>query len=83
VQDKLPVEVKRINASDIEEILNQAGCMTTPQEAGIDRALFKASIINGHIMSSKYTILTYLSEEKPYVLEKVAEKLCCEFYQTE
>lgn len=83
VQDKLPVEVKRINASDIEEILNQAGCMTTPQEAGIDRALFKASIINGHIMSSKYTILTYLSEEKPDVLEKVAEKLCCEFYQTE
>lgn len=81
IQDKLPVDVKKINASDIEDILNQAGCMTTPQEAGIDRSLFKESILKGHTMSSKYTVLTYLNQENPKLLGEVAEKLSEEFYK--
>lgn len=81
VHDKLPVEVKRINASEIEEILKQAGCMTTPQEAGIDRDLFKESILKGHTMSSKFTVLTYLSQEKADILENIAEQLSDEFYK--
>lgn len=81
VHDKLPVEVKRINASEIEEILKQAGCMTTPQEAGIDRDLFKKSILKGHTMSSKFTVLTYLSQEKADILENIAEQLSDEFYK--
>ncbi|MCD6322497.1 MAG: sn-glycerol-1-phosphate dehydrogenase [Clostridiales bacterium] len=80
VKDKLPVEVADVNTKEIEKILKQAGCMTTPQEAGIDRNLFKKSIIKGHTMSSKYTILTYLNQENPDLLEEVAEKLCMEFY---
>ena len=54
--------------------------MTTPQEAGIDRNLFKESILKGHTMSAKYTVLTYLNQEKPDLLKEVAEKLCLDFY---
>ncbi len=80
IRDELPVPVKNVDGGVIIDILKKAGCMTTPQEAGISRELFKESILKGHTMSSKFTILTYLSKEKPVVLEKVAEKLCNEFY---
>ncbi len=33
-------------------------------------------------MSSKYTVLTYLSSENPELLEETAEKLCEEFYKS-
>lgn len=82
VRDKLPVKVDDVNTEEIKKILKLAGCMTTPQEAGIDRNLFKESILKGHTMSSKYTILTYLSSENPELLEETAEKLCIEFYDS-
>ena len=81
VKEELPVEVDDLSASEIKKILKLAGGMTTPQEAGIDRNLFKESILKGHTMSAKYTVLTYLNQEKPDLLEEVAEKLCDEFYQ--
>ncbi|MCK5758736.1 MAG: sn-glycerol-1-phosphate dehydrogenase [Clostridiales bacterium] len=80
VRDKLPVEVADVNTKEIEKILKLAGCMTTPQEAGIERSLFKESILKGHTMSSKFTVLTYLNQENPDLLKEVAEKLCIEFY---
>jgi len=80
MHDELPVEVDALDSNDIITILIKAGCMTTPQEAGISRSLFRESILKGHTMSSKYTVLTYLSNEKPAVLEKAAEELCSEFY---
>jgi glycerol-1-phosphate dehydrogenase [NAD(P)+] len=80
VRSELPVEVDELASEFIIEILKKAGGMTNPQEAGISRELFKESIIKGHTMSSKYTILTYLSGEKPDILESAAETLCEEFY---
>jgi len=80
IKEDLPVAVVDIRAEEIKRILKLAGGMTTPQEAGIDRNLFKQSLLKGHTMSSKFTVLTYLSEEKPDILEKAAEKLCLEFY---
>ena len=81
ISDELPVDVDTLDSNDIKTVLIKAGCMTTPQEAGISRRLFKESILKGHTMSSKYTVLTYLSEEKPEVLESVADRLCAEFYE--
>ena len=80
VRDELPVPVNSIDAEEIKHILEQAGCMVSPKEAGISRELFKKSILKGHAMSSKYTVLTYLSEEKPSVLEMAAEELSKVFY---
>lgn len=80
VKDKLPVETETIDPDEIAKILKTAGCKTSPIEAGIDRDLLKRSIINGHTMSSKFTVLKYLSEENPELLEFAAETLCREYY---
>jgi glycerol-1-phosphate dehydrogenase [NAD(P)+] len=80
VRDELPVETEVIDSMEIERILKTAGCKTTPQEAGISRDLLKRSIINGHTMSSKFTVLKYLSEQNPALLESAAEKICSIYY---
>jgi glycerol-1-phosphate dehydrogenase [NAD(P)+] len=80
VRDSLPVETDRIDPCEIEELIKKAGGKTHPAQAGIDRRLFKESILKGHTMSSKYTVLTYLSEEKPDLLQKTAERLCEIYY---
>ncbi|MBN1622789.1 MAG: sn-glycerol-1-phosphate dehydrogenase [Clostridia bacterium] len=80
VKDKLPVETEAIDPDEITRILKTAGCKTSPLEAGIERDLLKRSIINGHTMSSKFTVLKYLSEENPDLLEFAAEALCKEYY---
>ncbi len=80
VRDKLPVETLEIDPDEISGILKTAGCKTSPLEAGIDRDLLKRSILHGHTMSSKFTVLKYLSQENPELLEFAAEKLCREYY---
>lgn len=80
LKGRLPVDVGDVDYKMIIDTLNAAGCMTKPQEAGISRELFKESILKGQTMSSKYTVLTYLSKEAPELLEETAEKLCKEFY---
>ncbi len=80
VEKRLPVEVEHIDADKIEALLKKAGGKTHPREAGIDRRLFKESILKGHTMSSKFTVLTYLAEENPELLEETAEKLCEIYY---
>lgn len=80
VGESLPVETDRIDPDEIEAVIKKAGGKTHPVQAGVDRRLFKESILKGHTMSSKYTVLTYLSEEKPDLLQEAAEKLCEIYY---
>ncbi|MFO7612273.1 MAG: sn-glycerol-1-phosphate dehydrogenase [Clostridia bacterium] len=80
VRDRLPVEVDYIDADEIESILKDAGCKTSPVEAGIDRDLFKRSIMYGNTMSSKFTVLEYLARENPELLEETADRLCDIYY---
>lgn len=79
VKDKLPVKVMELDGDEIVKILQSAGCETSPLSLNISRDLLKRSIMNGHTMSSKYTVLTYLSSENPTLLEQAAEEIC-EFY---
>ncbi|MBN2559047.1 MAG: sn-glycerol-1-phosphate dehydrogenase [Clostridia bacterium] len=80
VRDRLPVEVDYIDADEIELILKDAGCKTSPVEAGIDRDLFKRSIMYGNTMSSKFTVLEYLARKNPRLLEETAGNLCDLYY---
>ena len=80
VKKNLPVAVDELDPGKIEETLKKAGCKTSPQEAGISRDLLKRSIIHGHTMSSKFTVLKYLSEENPQLLEAAAEEICGHYY---
>jgi len=80
LKGKLPVEVMDIDENKIIKILKSAGCKTSPVELNISRELLKESIIKGHTMSTKYTVLTYLAQENPKLLEEVAEKICNMYY---
>ena len=82
VQDKLPVKTDLLETAVIEGILKSAGCMTSPSEAGISRDLLKKSIMYGHTMSSKFTVLKYLSKENPALLQSAAEEICREYYDS-
>jgi len=81
LEGKLPVKVKALDGNQIEKTLKEAGCKTSPIELEISRNLFKESIIKGHTMSTKYTVLTYLAQEKPKLLEEIAETLCNIYYK--
>ena len=80
LKGELPVEVMDIDENNIIRILRSAGCNTSPVELGISRELLKESIIKGHTMATKYTVLTYLAQENPELLEDVAEKICNIYY---
>jgi glycerol-1-phosphate dehydrogenase [NAD(P)+] len=80
VRDKLPVAVMDLDRGHIERVMLEAGCQVSPASLGISRELLKESIINGHTMSSKFTVLTYLSKEHPGLLEEAADKICREYY---
>jgi len=80
VKTQLPVKVMDLDGEKIERTLKEAGCKTSPVELNISRRLLKESIIKGHTMSTKYTVLTYLAQEKPKLLEEIAEKICNIYY---
>lgn len=80
LKGKLPVKVMELDGTEIEKTLKEASCQTTPPELNISRELLKESIIKGHTMSTKYTVLTYLANENPKLLEQVAEKICNYYY---
>ncbi|MCK5812369.1 MAG: sn-glycerol-1-phosphate dehydrogenase [Clostridiales bacterium] len=80
VKNHLPVPVMELDGSKISSILTEAGCKISPVDLNISRELLKESIVKGHTMSSKFTILTYLSQEKPKVLENAAEQICDMFF---
>lgn len=83
VKDELPVPVMDLDGKEISDTLKKAGCKISPVDLQISRDLLKRSIINGHTMSSKFTILTYLAKEKPEVLEIAAEQICDLYYEKE
>ncbi len=80
LKGKLPVKIMELDGAEIEKTLKEASCQTSPLELNISRELLKESIIKGHTMSTKYTVLTYLATENPKLLEQVAEKICNYYY---
>ncbi|MBN2853036.1 MAG: sn-glycerol-1-phosphate dehydrogenase [Clostridia bacterium] len=80
VKDHLPVKVMEIDGDKIRKTLQSAGCKTSPVELNISRELLKQSLLKGHTMSSKYTVLTYLSKENPALLEEAAKQICNIYY---
>ncbi|MFO7636826.1 MAG: sn-glycerol-1-phosphate dehydrogenase, partial [Clostridia bacterium] len=75
-----PVEVMKLDSGKIKQSMQEAGCATSPLHLGISRELLKESILLGHTMSDKFTVLTYFSKENPPLLEWAAEKICEIFY---
>jgi glycerol-1-phosphate dehydrogenase [NAD(P)+] len=80
VEKELPVDVMEIDDAGIRRKLEEAGCLTSPLELNIGRDLFRESILKGHTMAAKFTVLTYLALERPELLEKTADQLVEKFY---
>lgn len=80
VRNELPVPVMELDGEMIKKRLKEGGCMTTPRELNISRELFRESILNGHTMATKFTVLSYMALENPDLLEKAADRLCEFFY---
>ena len=80
VADRLPVETGKLDADAIEAMLRKAGCPVLPTELDISEDLFVEGIRKGHTMSAKYTVLTYLAQKNPDLLEEAAQALARHYY---
>ncbi len=66
------------SAEEIKELLAKGGAPTSPKEIGIDRELFRQSLLNGYTVRPRYSIMQFAKEKGR--LEQIAEKLTEEIY---
>ncbi|MDO4555234.1 MAG: sn-glycerol-1-phosphate dehydrogenase [Lachnospiraceae bacterium] len=80
LEDILPEGTKELCPSheEIEALLASAGAPTSPKEIGIDRELFKNSLLEGYKVRPRYSIMQFAKEKGR--LEEVAEKITKEIY---
>lgn len=72
------VKVKCPHYTKIEELLQIVDAPTNPKEIGISRELFYQSLINGHTVRPRYSILQFARDKG--LSEKIAEKITKEIY---
>jgi len=74
----LPVAVNVPKPEYISGLLKEAGSHDNPASLGIDKDLFKQSILHAFKMRPRFTVMRHASEKG--MLEDIAEKLTKKFY---
>ena len=64
--------------SEIEKLLTAASAPSSPKEIGIERELFRQSLLNGYTVRPRYSILRFAKEQGR--LDTIAEKITAEIY---
>lgn len=64
--------------TEIEKLLATAGAPTSPKEIGIDRELFRQSLLQGYTVRPRYSIMQYAKDQGR--LETIAEKITADIY---
>lgn len=66
------------SAKEIKDLLAKGGAPTSPKEIGIDRELFRQSLLKGYTVRPRYSILQFAKDKGR--LEEIAEKITEEIY---
>lgn len=79
-EDILPEGTKELcpSADEIKALLEKGGAPTSPKEIGIDRELFRQSLLKGYTVRPRYSILQFAKDQGR--LEEIAEKITKEIY---
>ena len=78
----LPQGIQCPSPGYITELLQKAGAMVSPTQIGVTRQDFEDSLVHGHTIATKYTILTHLNKHYPDLLKEYASKITGEFYNS-
>lgn len=80
LEDILPEGTKELcpSADEIKALLEKGGAPTSPKEIGIDRELFRQSLLKGYTVRPRYSILQFAKDQRR--LEEIAEKITKEIY---
>lgn len=80
LEDILPEGTKELcpSADEIKALLEKGGAPTSPKEIGIDRELFRQSLLKGYTVRPRYSILQFAKDQGR--LEEIAEKITKEIY---
>ena len=63
---------------EIEELLRKGGAPASPEEIGIDRELFRRSLLEGYTVRPRYSVMRFAKENGR--LPDIAEKITAEIY---
>lgn len=63
---------------EIEALLKSAGCPVSPKEIGIDRELFRRSLLEGYEVRPRYSVMRFAKEKGR--LEAIADKITARIY---
>lgn len=79
-EDILPEGVKELCPSpqEIRDLLARGGAPTTPKEIGIERELFRQSLLKGYEVRPRYSIMQFAKDNGR--LEDIAETITKEIY---
>lgn len=79
-EDILPEGTKELcpSPAEIRELLAKGGAPTTPKEIGIDRELFRQSLLHGYKVRPRYSVMEFAHENGR--LEEIAEQITKEIY---
>lgn len=66
------------SAEEIKALLAKGGAPTSPKEIGIDKELFRQSLLKGYTVRPRYSILQFAKDKGR--LEEIAEKITEEIY---
>lgn len=64
--------------TEIEDLLTSTGAPCSPKEIGIDRELFRRSLLQGYTVRPRYSVLRFAMEQGR--LEMITEKITSEIY---
>lgn len=80
MEDLLPEGTKELCPSpeEIRKLLVTGGAPTSPKEIGIDRELFRRSLLNGYNVRPRYSIMQFAKDNGR--LEEIAEQITREIY---
>lgn len=80
VEDILPEGVKELCPphEEIEALLKRGGAPSSPKEIGIDRELFRQSLLKGYTVRPRYSVMQFAKDNGR--LEAIAEKITAELY---
>ncbi len=80
MEDLLPDGTKELCPSpeEIKALLQKGGAPVSPRDIGIDRELFRQSLLNGYQVRPRYSVMQFAKDHGR--LEHIAEKITAEIY---
>ncbi len=80
MEDELPEGTKELCPSpqEIRDLLAKGGAPVSPKDIGIDRELFRQSLLNGYKVRPRYSIMQFAHDKGR--LEEIAEQITKEIY---